>query len=250
MVMQKLVVIVFVVLWSSVVFADIELPASKLLLPAPIVLAEQQEESKSFTEVKDPLGLGEDDLKNPWRAFGASLLLPGFGQRYVGSGLKAKIFFSAEVGLWSALLSFRHQAKWREDDYKLLAQVKAGADLTDKGDDFYDHLGFYDSRERYNKLGGIYNIDHIYYPDNSYYFWKWDSEESRLRFRDLKNDSRSFYRKANFTLGFIITNHVLSAVDAFFAAKRHNRHFDSGFGGIDFKMQDGGGFMLTVKVGI
>jgi hypothetical protein len=230
--------------------AQIELEPSKLLEPPPLILAQMEDEDeeggKSFTEIERE---GEIERKNPWQALGQSLLIPGLGQRYVGSNLKAGIFIAAEVGFWSALISFRHRGDWYEDDYRLLAEANAGADLTDKDDRYFDVLGFYESREEYNKLGGVYNRDQQYYPDNQFYFWKWDSEESRERYRDLKNRSKSFYRDAEFALGLIVANHVISAVDAYFGAKRHNRQVQSGFWGVDLQPEPGG-FMLTVRAGI
>lgn len=227
----------------------IDLPRSRLLLPASVTLAQQDKDQPSFSEIsiRKP---GDKVRKNPWRAFGYSLLLPGGGQYYVGSGLKAKIFFGLEVGLWSAFGAFREEGAWRSDDYKLLAEAKAGADLTDKKDEFYDMLGFYDSREEYNKLAGVYSRTRQYYPDNAFYFWKWNSQASRMRYRDLKNQSRSYYRKANFTLGIIAANHLVSAVDALLAARRHNRGIESGFSGLQMHMSDDGDVLLTLKLRI
>jgi hypothetical protein len=228
--------------------ASVELPPSRLLAPAELVLAQAVEDSSSFKEVEKP-GLTLEERKSPWRALGSSLVLPGWGQRYVGSDLKSKVFFGAEVGFWSALLVFRKQAGWREDDFRLLAQVEAGADLTDKDERYYDVVGFYESREEYNKLGGVYNRTQEYYPDNSFYFWKWSSESERERYRELKNDSKTYYRNADFALGLLLANHVLSAVDAYFAAKRHNRRVGSGFWGVDLRMPETGGFLVTVRAG-
>jgi hypothetical protein len=226
----------------------IDLPRSRLLMPAGVTLAQQEKDQPSFTEVQRHAG--ERVRKSPWRAFGYSMLLPGGGQYYVGSGLKAKIFFGLEVGLWSAFGAFRSEGAWRADDYKLLAEAKAGADLTDKNDEFYDMLGFYESREEYNKLAGVYNRSRQYYPDDTFYFWKWDSEASRLRYRDIKNQSRSYYRKANFTLGLIAANHLISAVDAFLAARRHNRGIESGFSGLQMYMTGDGDVLLTINLRI
>jgi hypothetical protein len=244
----RLISILLFLLPAQALFA-IDLPKSQLLPPAEITLAQQTEEQPSFTEVIKP---GEEGRvrKSPWRALGISLLLPGGGQYYVESNVKAKIFAALEVGLWSAFFAFRQQGSWRKDDFRLLAEAKAGADLGDKDDRFLDVLGFYDSREEYNKLAGVYTRDRQYFPDNSFYFWKWDSENSRLKYRELKNDSRSYFRKANFALGFIIANHVISAADAYFAAKRHNRGIESGFTGVNLYLTDTGGLVLTLEAGI
>jgi hypothetical protein len=205
-----------------------------------------QDNASGFSEVKEPESKqAKSGRKNPWQAFGMSLLIPGAGERYAGSQIKSRIFFFAEVSFWVSFLAFRHLSSWKEDDFKLLAQTNAGANLDGKDERFFDVLGFYESREEYNKLGGVYEPTRTYYPDHAFYFWKWDSEESRLRYRELKNQSKNFDRDADFALAFIAANHVLSAVDAFWSAKRFNRRQQSGFWGVDLRYLDSGGLMLT-----
>ncbi|MCK4857631.1 MAG: hypothetical protein KAT58_06675 [candidate division Zixibacteria bacterium] len=248
--MIRSLLLMFLILLSNAgALSALDLKPSELLPPAAITLA-QQEDKTGFVEVEKLLPEERGGLKNPWQAFAMSLLVPGGGQRYVGSGFKSKVFFFAEIALWSTFLSFRQLGGWRKDDYKLLAQADAGTDLTGKDDEFYDLLGFYDSREDYNKIGRVGDRHRPYYPDNSYYFWKWNSTASRLRYRELKNDSRSFYRNANFALGLLIANHALSAADAFLAAKRHNRRRQSGFSAINLQLRPEGGFMITLVAGI
>ena len=202
----------------------------------------QQKSAQGFTAVKETKG---SEMKKPMKALFMSLILPGAGEYYTGARLKSKIFFFAEAGFWSALISYRHLGRWHQDDYKLMAVKLAGADVTGKDDRYFDLLGFYDSREQYNKVGGVYDRTRTYYPDTRFYFWKWESEDARLQYKLLKNDSRSYFRKANFSLGLIIANHVISAADAFISARRFNRGKESGFSGIEFKWLGDGGWQFA-----
>ena len=236
-----------VALLSVSAVAEVKLQPSKLLKPRPLTSyqAETERQSKGYTEV-----VGEDaDLgrKKPWQAFLMSFVLPGAGEHYVGSATKSKIFFAAEVGFWSALVTFRHLGNWREDDFKNYAIEQAGANLEGKDDRFFDVLGFYDSREDYNKVGGVTNPGQEYFPNTEFYNWSWSSAAARERYRDLKNDSKSYFRNSDFALGLIIANHFLSAVDAYWSAKRHNRAFESGFSGINLQMRDDGGVELMLS---
>jgi len=174
-------------------------------------------------------------------------VLPGTGEHYAGAGLKSKVFFISEVGLWSALISFRHLGNWRKDDYRLQAATAAGADVNGKDDRYFDVLSFYDSREDYNKIAGVYDHTRVYYPDTKSYFWKWESTDARMKYRNLKNDSKSYYRKANFSLGLILANHLISAADAYWSAKRYNRHMESGFSGVDVKLLPEGGWQVNLS---
>lgn len=236
-----------VLLASATVSAQIKLKPSELIKPEPVTgyqIEEPRTEDKGFTEV-----IKDEDYteKNPWQAFAMSFVIPGAGEYYVGSGLKSKIFFAAEVSFWSAFVTFRHLGNWREDDYRNYAVEQAGANLEGKDDRFFDVLGFYGSREDYNKAGGVTNPGQEYFPNSDYYNWSWSSVAARERYRDLKNDSKSYFRNSDFALGLIIANHFLSAVDAFWSAKRHNRRYESGFAGVNLQMRDDGGVEVKLS---
>lgn len=226
--------------------AEQRLPVSQFAsAPAPTV-QQQVEQGSGFTEVQDQRS-AESIRKRPWQAFLMSLILPGAGEQYTGSIIKSRAFMIAEVGGWASLLTFKHLGNWRKDDYRLLAAREAGADVNGKDDRYFDVLGFYGSREEYNKVGGAFDPSRPYYPNTPDYEWNWSSQEARERYRDLKNDSKSYYRNADFALGFILVNHFLSAVDAYWSARRHNRGIESGFSGIDLKMREEGGWQLTLN---
>jgi hypothetical protein len=226
--------------------AEVRLPASQFALGQGPTIQYQVENGSGFTEVQSHRP-GDQLRKSPWRAFLMSLVLPGTGEQYTGSILKSRAFMFAEIGGWASFISFKHLGKWRKDDFKLLAAREAGADVNGKDDRFFDVLGFYSNREDYNKVAGAFDPSRPYYPDTEAYFWNWSSADARERYRNLKNDSKSYYRNSDFALGFILANHFLSAIDAFWSARRHNRGIESGFSGVDLKMLGDGGWQLTVN---
>ncbi len=236
-----------ILLCVATVSAQIKLAPSQLLKPQPVTSyqAEDQGGGKGFSEVLPEEG--KYTLRRPWQAFLMSFVLPGAGEYYAGSGLKSKIFFGAELGFWSALVSFRQLGSWRKDDYKNYAVDYAGADINGKDDRFFDVLGFYSSREDYNKAGSVTNPGQEYYPNTAFYNWSWSSTATQDRYRSLKNDSKSYYRKSNFALGLVIANHLLSAVDAYWSVKRHNRSHEAGFSGLDLQMLEDGGVALSLS---
>ncbi len=246
--MMKYAVALIVVSLSlaGAVRAENKLPTSQFASTQVPTIQYQVENGAGFTEVQEQRA-GDQIRKSPWRAFLMSLVVPGTGEQYTGSITKSRIFMLAEVGGWASFISFKHLGKWRNDDFKILAAREAGADVNGKDDRYFDVLGFYSSREEYNKIGGAFDPVRPYYPDTEAYFWNWSSERARERYRDLKNDSKSYYRNADFALGFIIANHFLSAVDAFWSARRHNRGIESGFSGVDLKMLEDGGWQLTLN---
>jgi hypothetical protein len=241
---RKIVIVIGLLAFASVgARAEIMLPPSQLS-SSVIAQSDPQTPASGFSEVQQ----GKERIfKNPWRAFLMSAVLPGTGEHYAGAGLKSKVFLVSEVGLWSALISFRHLGNWRKDDYRLQAATAAGADVAGKDDRYFDVLGFYDSREDYDKVAGVYDHTRVYYPDIKSYFWKWESTDARMKYRSLKNDSKSYYRNANFSLGLILANHLISAADAYWSAKRFNRHVESGFSGIDLRLLPEGGWQVNLS---
>lgn len=230
-------------------FATIAAQAEVSLAPSQLeskslTQADSPQETQSYTEVQQEK---QRESKIPWKAFLLSAALPGLGEHYAGSSVKSKAFMAAEIGLWSAFISFRHLGDWRKDDYKMQAVTAAGADVSGKDDRYFDVLGFYDSREEYNKVAGAYDHSRVYYPDTKSYFWNWESDAAREKYRELKNDSKSYYRNANFSLGLILANHLISAADAYWSVKRYNRRIESGFSGVDLKLLPDGGWQVNLS---
>jgi hypothetical protein len=238
-------ILAVLLLGSSTLSAQIALERSRLLASSTASNQAQTESTQGFSEVKDS-PIGSAGFKKPWKAFLMSFVIPGAGEHYVGSQIKSRVFLLSEIGFWSALVSFRHLGKWREDDFKMQAVRAAGADVNGKDDRYFDVLGFYGSREDYNKVGRVYDPERPYYSDTKAYFWRWESDAARQKYRSLKNDSRSYYRDANFALGLIVANHLLSAMDAYWSAKRFNRGKEAGFSGVDLRLLPDRGWQVSI----
>lgn len=175
--------------------------------------------------------------KSPSHAVLYSLLLPGLGEIYVGdSRTKAVGFLAAEVGIWSTFIFYRKLEKWKRDDYIGLAVVYADIDPFGKDDLFYDMVGFYDSRDEYNKESRVYSRANPFYPETPEWDWQWQGEDYRKQYRDLKNDSKAAKRNANFTLGAAALNRAISMIFAWRSARGHNRNLADEFFGFDLEI--------------
>jgi len=195
----------------------------------------------------------KEGMKSVTKAALFSFLLPGAGEIYGGSKTKGKIFLLSETSAWVGFFSFRAYGSWLEDDYRSYAASNAQVNLKGKSDDFFDQLAFYDSRDQYNQLGLLYHRGEASpYPENDFWNWEWDSKESRLHYRDLKNRSKDASRKAIYMVGLSIVNRILSVVDAMKTVRSYNRKKSFEFSGIklDLKAQPLGHnphFMLYVS---
>ena len=145
--------------------------------------------------------------------FWRSLLVPGWGQYY--TGMSSSRFLWAEVVLWGGRWGLMKRADFRSSRFRTFAMQHSGADLKNKSRDFFDDIGFYESRSLHDQyalyqdgpLAKIYGL-------NSAYDWHWDSEIHRNTYRNLRNESRHSRRQALYVVGGLVANRIVSAIHA------------------------------------
>ncbi len=161
--------------------------------------------------------------KSKYKALGLSILLPGAGQYYVGSKKKMVIFASAEALIWSGFFGFRMYGSWKKEDYKAWAAFHAGADINGKSDRFFEKMTYYDNVNEFNQLELLYEGTNAQpFPSNSSYYWNWDFKSSKDHYRNLRNLSKTAYRRSLLFIGAAIANRILSGIDAYRAANAYN----------------------------
>ncbi|EQB64206.1 MAG: hypothetical protein RBG1_1C00001G1785 [candidate division Zixibacteria bacterium RBG-1] len=162
--------------------------------------------------------------KSPTTAFLLSLALPGTGQLYSGDKTKAKVFLGAEVVWWGSFWLFRTLGDWKEEDYKNFAAAHAGVNPDGKSEDFYSNLSFYDSRDEYNQFTRLFNgPSQPVYPEDDFWNWEWENSGARFQYRDLRNQSKTYYRRALYSVGAAILSRIVSGLDAAKTAKKYNQ---------------------------
>lgn len=182
----------------------------------------------------------EDEFQKPsgrksvTKAMLLSLLLPGAGELYAGNSTGSHIFLGLEGSIWAGFFAFRTYGSWKKTDYKGYAALHAGVNLDSKTDDYFENITYYDTRDEYNQFARLYHgADATIYPENDFWNWSWDSEDSKGRFRDLRNQSKAAYRKALFMVGLAAVNRIVSVMDAARSVKKFNRKLSSEFSSIN-----------------
>ena len=190
----------------------------------------KKKDDKDEDSTIDDFGNKVAVTKSIYKAVFYSALIPGAGEYYLGYKKKARYFFAAEALAWVGFFAFRTYGSWKEDDYIRYGNIHANAQLDDKSEEFHDWVGFYDNTEHFNSEGRVGDPERAYLPpDDPYWHWRWQSEEEQAIYRDLKNRSREAYRRANFMIGAMIFNRIISIIDTIRDAKREQRKI-SGFG--------------------
>ena len=146
-------------------------------------------------------------------AFWRSLLVPGWGQRYATGG--GGRFFAAELAFWGGYSGFERLREVRRDQYRAFAAAHADARPQGKDGEYFDDLGFYQSRLEHNQFARYEDgPEAAIYPLGRDFFWEWDRQASRERYRQLRNSTAGAGRQALFMTGLVAVNHLFAAIHA------------------------------------
>ncbi len=166
------------------------------------------------------------------RAFLYSFLVPGLGEYYSGSKVKAGFFVAFEALTWTQYMTNQSAGHDREDEFETYAN--AHWDVTD----YVLHL-----IEDYQTVEDTLPGDKLpntktqqYYEMIGKYekFWPgWDDYDSKAgksarqkKYVVMRDDANQKLNKARTWAMVALANHVLSAFDAAFTAKRFNKKRD------------------------
>lgn len=213
-------------------------------------------------------GSGSAGAKSPRKAFLFSLLVPGAGEFYAGARKRGIGFFLVEalsIGLYAAWdgkgddieVEFRAFAdeimeddrpRWDRDEYERWRDsaftygdtthtlpFRNGEELGAYQELFpgrYTH-GEVDEQQFYELIGKYHQFVFGWDDRTSGNFadttYSVDSED-REWYNDKRDDSNRFLKRAQYTIGVVLFNHVISAIDAARQARVHNEQIVSGSG--------------------
>lgn len=205
------------------------------------------------------------------RGFLYSLVVPGAGEFYAGSKIKAVLFFGLEAGFWTGYFSYHKKGKDKEKQYIAFADanwdIKAYSDsLVARYPDLKeDNLGivvdtpgvYYgegtdsivlshsihpvpgqllDKSQQYYEEIGKYDQFRFGWDDYPDYYTVSALTALRNDYLNMRRDSNSLLNKANRFVMFSLANHLLSAFDAAISVRHYNRKGDK-FSQVDLKIR-------------
>lgn len=190
-------------------------------------LTKEKQETLSYCTDENKYVIEEfkPERKSVFLAVIASLIVPGLGEWYAGSFESGKYHFFAECGLWLTYGGFRIHSNWVLNDSRTFAQQHAEANFSDKDDKYIVNIGNFNNTDEYNDTKAKNReYDLIYYYDvNPGYWWNWDTEQNRLRFKELRIRGDRIKNNAKFVIGIIAINHIVSAISAGRKTAAYNR---------------------------
>lgn len=219
-------------------------------------------------EAEKPFVLEDDNMpadgqKSVGKAVLFSAVVPGSGQAYGGSFLKAAAFFVVEVATISGYVHFQNRGNdlenrfeadanslWNEDEYWDWISVISSIDRQnmsalreyehqtfshflpeDKSQQYYENIGKYDQfvvgwQDFRNQFLGndVSNLTIEDYQSGAYNGEDLTTiSEQRNAYVDLRRQSNDNFKRATNMATLTLLNHVLSAIDAGLTVKRGNQ---------------------------
>ncbi len=220
--MNKKYIGLFIILFLQ--YAHAQQPLSNSNLP----FASQLKSSSNSVSI--PLTISNYDQTNSreeksgYLAVLYSLLLPGMGEWYAGNFDKGKHNLIADGVLWLGFAGLNYYGNWVRDDGRLFAVEHAGIFTTGKDADYFVNVGNFMSISEYNqKKLRDRNLAAVYQEEpTSNYYWKWDSDENRQKFKDTRILSDELNNGSRFVVLALIANRIWSAIHAALMVSDYN----------------------------
>ncbi len=185
--------------------------------------------------------------KSVLKAFVYSAVIPGAGQLYTGSKVKAAAFFGIEAATWAGYFVFHGKGNDKTTVFENFADTYWSKARYDNF--LLDNYGVDDDELAQNPDGTAAFTHHL--PDTKtqqYYemigkydqfVFGWDDvdpavartpenlpiavSDHRLHYEDLRHDANVMFGRATASLIVMMANHVISGAEAALAARNHNR---------------------------
>jgi hypothetical protein len=215
-----------------------------------------QDDSLQGKEITDVYGFKGKSLK---RAFLYSLIIPGSGEFYAGSKIKAALFFGLDVTLWALYFNYHGKGKDEEKQYQAFADqywdpeqykwwlwetvyeksmpYETVSDTFPYWDDekdewvyFSHHLPDRKTQQYYEMIGKYEQFGQGWEDYDA------NPDQHRDPYLSMRRSSNDWLNKAKYSAMFSLANHILSAFDAAIAVKKYNKKGER-FSQLHFKMR-------------
>jgi hypothetical protein len=187
------------------------------------------------------------DYKSPKKAFFLSALVPGAGQVYNNTYLKAAAFLAVEAAAWTMYMQYDKKGK------DLDTEFRAYADQHWSENEYWDYIAKFSGLSR-NDVEALRSWEQTHFShglhrekDQQYYEmigkydqfnYGWDDSDvglldegwktslrskNRLDYEDQRHDSNASFKTATTMSTIAIVNHIVSGLEAAWYASAYNR---------------------------
>ena len=206
-----LIALIILISSSNLYSSDVD---GKRLIPVGYVQQNSPDVTIKRINVKlvQSPGIDHDNYPTKRKAVLLSFLLPGLGEKSIGSHTSSKIFHSSETALWLSLIWNTKVKNWKKEDFEVFASTNAGVDINEKDKLYFSNIGGYDNIEDFNsEMRRSRDPASVYSGEE--YNWNWNSNEARLEYKSLRFDSERAQLNIEYTIGFLILNRIISVIN-------------------------------------
>ena len=184
--------------------------------------------------------------KLPKKALFLSALVPGAGEFWAKSYIKAAAFFMIEVGAWSYYASYNKKGKDKEEEYEEFADDNWNSE---NWKDWYDTIPeddklrfthtthmlelldegrktqqYYEMIGKYAEFVAGWESDNVDITNLNYDDLMTTRNDCQIAtdYMDMRYDSNKLFDKAKNGITIAMLNHLFSAIDAAWTAKKYN----------------------------
>ena len=202
-----------------------------------------------------------------------SATVPGAGQLYNGSYIKAAVFLAAEVTGWALYVTqtskgndieaeFHDYANtnWSEDEY--WDWIHSHSDVADRNDiealrdwehDHFSHGLHREKDQQYYEMIGKYDQFNYAWDDSDIGlldegFTKDQRSAHRLYYEDRRDASNQAFKKATTGVTIVLFNHIISALEAGWSISKNNSKLNTSVYGDYLKYDQEAVPALTVRI--
>jgi len=200
--------------------------------------------------------------KSPFKAFLYSMVIPGTGQLYTGSKLKAAVFLGIEALTLSGYVVYHGKGNdkttefedfanlhWSEDRYSYFL-TRNWPDSDGDDDNVFDtwgnsvfthHLPDSPTQQYYEMIGKydqfVFGWDDVDIDSSQ---WIYDNlgdanSANRLLYEDMRHEANKMFDRSTAALIATMVNHMISGVEAALAARNHNKKVDANAGRLSLR---------------
>jgi len=172
-------------------------------------------------QIETDFNIENELLPEPSGAFWRSIILPGWGHRYVdkNSWKRGQWHLGSEIVLVLTYVGLRVRANNIEDEVFTFARNFSGTDIKGRERLFVLAVSEFDDLQSYNDFQARSRQFDDIFPNTPEFQWDWQSTELRQDFRDLRDKEDRIENQLPAVIGLMLVNRVVSAISASNKAK-------------------------------
>lgn len=158
---------------------------------------------------------------SPRGAFLRSLVMPGWGHYYADNDnwSRGKYHLAGEAVLVLSYLGLNTRANNLENDFKTLANSKAGTNLSGKSREYEIAIGNFDNLADYNDAQLQTRNWKQVYPETAEFQWNWEDPHFRSQYQDARERVDRNRGQLPTLIALMVTNRLISGISAFIHAR-------------------------------